>query len=159
MSIKLKNIFVSHIHEDDKGVDKLITLLKNNGLDVRNASITLDNPNNAKNADYIKQNILKPRIQWASTLVVYITPETKNSEWVEWEIECAVELGKRIVGVWGRGENQCEIPDALEKYHDSLVGWNGENIVDAIIGSTNDSYYADGTPYTKKDIDRYSCKN
>ena len=110
-----KNVFVSHIHEDDAGLGKLKDLLKANGMTIRDYSISSDNPNNAKSEDYIKSEILAPRIQQSSTLVVYISPESKNSDYVNWEIEYAQSKEKRIVGVWADGEKGCELPDALKK--------------------------------------------
>ena len=116
-----------------------------------------DNPNNAKSVDYIKSEILAPRIQQSSTLVVYISPETKNSEYVDWEIEYAQKNDKRIIGVWAQGENGCEVPEALDKYADAVVGWTGNNIIDAINGKIDGWNNPDGTPCTPRDIKRYSC--
>ena len=42
-----RNTFISHIHEDDEGLGKLKSLLKDNGMTVRDYSINADNPNNA----------------------------------------------------------------------------------------------------------------
>ena len=112
MADETKNVFISHIHEDDDGLGKLKDLLKCKGLTIRDYSINADNPNNAKSEDYIKSEILAPRIQQSSTLVVYITPETKTSEYVNWEIEYAQSKDKRIVGVGAQGGNGCEVPEA-----------------------------------------------
>lgn len=117
-----KNVFISHIHEDDAGLTKLKDLLKKNGMDIRDASINSSSPNDAKSPEYIKSGILAPQINWASTLIVYLTPETKNSKWVSWEIEYAQKQGKRIIGVWAHGHNECEIPDALNDYAHAIVG-------------------------------------
>lgn len=157
MADETKNVFISHIHEDDDGLDKLKDLLKNKGLTVRDYSINADNPNNAKSEDYIKSEILAPRIQQSSTLVVYITPETKNSEYVNWEIEYAQSKDKRIVGVWAQGENGCEVPEALNKYADAVVGWTGDHIIDAIDGRIDGWENPDGTQCTPRQIKRYSC--
>ena len=89
MADETKNIFISHIHEDDEGLGKLKSLLKDNGMTTRDYSINADNPNNAHSEDYIKSDILAPRIRQSSTLAVYISPETKGSQWVDWEIEYA----------------------------------------------------------------------
>src|ERR1043166_7956512 len=104
MADEIKNIFISHIHEDDDGLTKLKELANKHGLAVRDASINSANPNNAKSPEYIKNDILAPGINWAGTLVVYITPDTKDSEYVNWEIEYAHKANKRIVGVWAAGE-------------------------------------------------------
>jgi hypothetical protein len=157
MADETKHIFISHIHEDDAGIKKLKDICKNNGLDVKDGSINSTNPNNAKDKDYIKTQILAPQINWASTLVVYITPDTKDSDWVKWEIEYAEKMGKRIVGVWAYGENDCEVPDALKDHADAIVGWHGESIVDAITGKNNDWYSCQGTKKEPQNIKRYSC--
>jgi ABC-type uncharacterized transport system substrate-binding protein len=156
MANDLKNIFISHIHEDDDGLKELKTVAQKNGLDVRDSSITSEKPNKAKSDDYIKQ-MLADHINWASTLVVYVSPDTKDSKWVNWEIEYAAKAGKRIVGVWEHGANECEVPEALENYADAMVGWHGENIVDAIIGKANDWYNPQGQRRDYRPIKRYKC--
>ena len=134
-----KNIFISHIHEDDDRLPDLKKLVSNAGMTVRDGSITSDKPNNAKNENYIKQEILKPRVEWASTLVVLISPGTKDSEWVNWEIKIAEKLGKTIIGVFDHGAQGCDIPEALEKYGNAaIVGWQGQRIIDAINGDLTD---------------------
>lgn len=134
MANDMKNVFISHIHEDDAGLGKLKTLLEKNGLTIRDSSINSSNPNNAKNPDYIKSSILAPQIDWAGTLIVYVSHNTKDSEWVNWEIEYAAKHDKRIVGVWEHGTKDCELPSALKEYADAVVGWHGNSIIDAING-------------------------
>src|SRR5512145_3103673 len=108
-----KNIFISHVHENDDLLPKLKDLLGRAGMDVRDGSIRSDKPNNAKNEDYIKREILAPRIQWASTLVVLITNETAQSDWVNWEIKYAIEQSKSVIGVFAQGATDADIPEEL----------------------------------------------
>lgn len=157
MANERKHIFISHIHEDDHRLSPLKDLLSNSGMDVRDGSINSDKPNDASNESYIKSEILTPRISWASVFVVLITPETLDSKWVQWEIECAERLGKRIVGVWDHGEAECDIPEALDRFADAIVGWNGERVRDAIEGRINNHEGPDGQPREARDIKRYSC--
>ncbi len=157
MTDEVKNIFISHIHEDDEGLAKLKDLLKGDGMTVRDYSINADNPNNAHSEEHIKSEILAPRIQQSSTLVVYISPETKGSTYVDWEIEYAEQKDKRIIGVWAHGENGCEVPEALEKYADAVVGWTGSCIIDAINGEIDDWQNPDGTQRVPRHIERYGC--
>jgi hypothetical protein len=158
MPEQAKNVFVSHIHEDDEGIAQLKDLLAKNGFEIRDASVTSDKPNEAKSSDYIKSEILAPRIRWASTLIVYITPETKDSEWVNWEIEYAQKMGKRIIGVWAHGANESNLPKALDSYADSVVGWNSDRIIDAISGRTRDWMTPSGALRSPRAIARYSCR-
>ena len=110
MSDEVRNVFMSHIHEDDDALPQLKGLVSKNGLVVRDGSINADKPNRARSDDYIKSGILAPRIQWASVLVTLVSPETRTSAWVDWEIEYAHKLGKRIVGVWMRGARDADLP-------------------------------------------------
>ncbi len=157
MADETKNIFISHIHEDDEGLGKLKSLLKDNGMTPRDYSINADNPNNAHSESYIKSEILAPRIRQSSTLAVYISPETKSSSWVDWEIEYAHKQENRIVGVWAHGEAGCEVPEALNNYADAVVGWTGNRIIDAINGKIDGWENSDGTKREPRPIERYSC--
>ncbi|MDR4493372.1 MAG: TIR domain-containing protein [Nitrospirales bacterium] len=130
-----KNVFISHVHDDDKLLPKLKDLISKAGMEVSDGSINSEKPNMAKSEDYIKQKILAPRIQWASTLVVLITRDTADSWWVNWEIDQAVAQGKNVVGVFAQGATTADIPEALGKCGDAvIVGWHGERIVAAIKG-------------------------
>ena len=157
MADDMKNVFVSHVHEDDAGLGKLKDLLKANGMIIRDYSINSENPNNAHSEAYIKSDILAPRINQCATVVVYVSPETKDSDYVNWEIEYAQSKDKRIVGVWADGESGCELPEALTKYADAVVGWTGNRIVDAINGKIEGWENPDGSQATSRQIKRYSC--
>ncbi len=154
---EIRNIFISHVHEDDAGLKRVKALVAHHGLTVRDGSINKANPNRAKNADYIMNKIIIPRIKWCSTMVVYITPQTRNSEWVNKEILRAERLGKRIVGVWAEGHAGCVPPAALPHLADAMVGWNGRRIVDAITGGFNGREKPDGNLADPHVFKRYNC--
>jgi hypothetical protein len=103
------------------------------------------------------REILQPRIDWAGTVVVLITPDTKDSDWVNREIEYARKQDKRIVGVWDIGEKGCDLPDALDEYGDVVVPWRGEQIADAIFGRIDDWRDPQGVPLPARNIARYRC--
>ncbi|MBI5850967.1 MAG: TIR domain-containing protein [Planctomycetes bacterium] len=156
-----KNIFISHVHEDDDLLPKLKELISKAGMEVRDGSINSDKPNNANNPDYIKEEYLKPRIDWASTLVVLITHDTAQSDWVNWEIHYAIEQGKQVVGVFAQGATDADIPEALRTHGDAaVVGWQSERVVDAINGKISDfDDPATGSPRTAPDytVKRFNC--
>jgi MTH538 TIR-like domain (DUF1863) len=150
------NVFVSHLHEDDARIEDLKGLVGDRGLAIRDSSINAERPNRAKDPDYIKHQILALRIDWASTMVVLISPETKDSEYVAWEIEYAERSETRVVGVYTRGSAESDMPEGLEDYADAIVNWNGDAIVDAIRGA--DVFRdPDGTPRRPRDIARHNC--
>ncbi|MBN1961381.1 MAG: TIR domain-containing protein [Deltaproteobacteria bacterium] len=131
------NVFISHIHKHDEELHALTDLLKNNGYEIKDASIDSRKPNNTKNPEYIKAEILAPRIRWAGCFIVLIGKGTSDSEYVAWEIEYAKREGKRIVGVFVRGATDADIPYALERYGDALVGWNTDRVMGAVKGEHN----------------------
>ncbi len=81
------NVFVSHRHQDDAHVEGFKELMKGHDVDIRDSSITLADPNLAKNPDYIKHDILAPRIRWAGKIVVIVTRDTMKHSWVDWEVD------------------------------------------------------------------------
>ena len=152
------NVFISHRHEDDALVEKLKDLLSRHGAQVRDSSVTSDTPNNAHSEDYIK-SILADCIKWAGKVIVIITPDTKNHEWVSWEIENAARYGdKRIIGVWAPGAKGVDMPDELNDYADAVVGWNGDAIIEALNGDGAGPWQApDGAAVPPRSIKRLSC--
>ena len=153
----MKNIFISHVHEDDGELQGFKDLLDNHGHEVRDSSIDSSKPNEASNKDYIKSEILAPRIQWAGCMIVLISPDTHTSEWVDWEIEYAARLDKRIVGVFVRGASDSHVPKNLELYADAVVGWSGPSVLDAITGKINDWTTSTGSVRPLRTIPRYKC--
>lgn len=146
MSNEIKNIFVSHYHEDADKIISFKNLIGRHGIDMRDSSIyEAKLKNNAKNEQYIKQELIKPQMRWAGTIAVLIGKDTAKSDYVNWEIETAAKMGKRIVGVFLQGAQKEDIPPALIEHGDNLVGWNGEKIVRAINGEDMDWENPDGT--------------
>lgn len=153
----IKNVFISHIHEDDDVLQGLKGLLKSNGYEIRDGSIHSDKPNDAKSEDYIKGDVLAPRIRWAGAMIVLVSPDTHGSTWVDWEIEYAHKMGKRIIGLWDRGAKDADMPRALEKYRDAMVGWNAKALIEALNGN-DESVTADGLRQPVRTIDRIDCQ-
>lgn len=155
-----KNIFISHVHENDDLVAKLKDLIGRAGMEVKDGSITSDKPNQAKSKDYIKQKILAPRINWASSLVVLITRDTAASWWVNWEIEQAVAQGKNVIGVFAQGATDDDVPKALGLCGDAaIVGWQGDRVVAALNGEIQEwDDPQTGKPRSREwAVQRYSC--
>jgi len=160
---KRRHVFISHHHKDDAEVDKLTSLLSRKGYDIRNSSIRAKPANQERlEKGLVKpeviQRLLRMKISWSGTVVVLIGKDTYSRPWVDWEIEQANKLGKRIVGVWAQGSTEADLPENLEKYADAVVGWQSDRIMDAIDGSLDNWQQPDGTPWPKRDIPRIRCQ-
>lgn len=154
---RTKNVFISHLHEDDEQVGNLKDLLKKRGYKIRDSSIVNEKPNQAKNEDYIKSKILAPGIKWAGTMIVLISPDTHKSKWVDWEVEYSQNTDTRVVGVWTRGAKEADLPKNLERYADAIVGWQADTILDAVNGKNNTVSGPDGEQHGRKDIPHFGC--
>lgn len=144
-----RHVFISHHHADDAQVTALTDLLARNGHDIRNSSIRAKPANQRRLdenrvSDGVIKRLLRMKISWASTVVVLIGKETNERPWVDWEINKAKELGKRIVGVFERGGTENDEPEAFKKFGDALVAWNSANIIDAIEGTCDPFEKPDG---------------
>jgi hypothetical protein len=135
-----RHVFISHHHQDDEHVTRMTGMLKRHDYDIRNSSIRAK-PSNQRRLDQgmvsertIKR-LLQMKMSWATTIVVLIGKETHARPWVNWEIEQANRLGKRIVGVFTRGSSEEDIPPAFEKYGSDLVNWSSDSIIAAIDGT------------------------
>ena len=132
-------------------------MLSKQRFNIREYSVTRDNPNDAHNEDYIKREILKPRLDACSILAVIITPETKDSEWVNWEVEYAVKHGKRVVGIWGNGSKGVDIPEPLKDVCHALVTWSSDKIQQAIEGDNSVQQDFEGKPRPNEKIPTAKC--
>ena len=131
---EIKNVFVSHYHEDEDSIKQFKDLLSADYC-IKNYSVTSEKYNNATNEEYIK-SLLRPLINQSSTLICLIGPETHDSKWVDWEIREAEKLDRQIIGVYIQGAKDSDIPPALEEFADAIVGWNTENIENALSGES-----------------------
>ncbi|MEW8684777.1 MAG: TIR domain-containing protein [Candidatus Thiodiazotropha sp.] len=153
---KQKNVFISHHHKDDASIDKLTNLLSKKGYQIRNSSIRAKPENQMRLdkgqvSDAVIRRLLRMKMSWSSTVLVIIGKETHSRPWVNWEINQANKQGKKIVGIYEHGlKNKVNIPEALDKYSTSIVGWDSENIINAIEGPPN-FQNPDGTPMPRKD--------
>jgi hypothetical protein len=147
---KRRHVFISHHHADDGLVDSLTELLSRRGYEIRNSSIRAK-PANQRRLDRgeVKdatiKRLLRMKMSWASTVVVILGKETHSREWVNWEIEKASSLGKKIIGVYERGGTGYELPPALYDHATTIVNWNSDSIIDAIEGKDNTFKAPDGS--------------
>lgn len=97
-----EKLFVSY-RADEEGAkykNMLVAWSKNdNGhFDIKFEDTSVGVSINSEDANYIKRRI-KEKISESKTVLVLIGKETHKSEWVEWEIDKALELNKKVVAV------------------------------------------------------------
>lgn len=131
-----KNLFVAHCGEHEDLIADFKSMMTKEGFSFKDSSLTSANKNDAHDENYIKYSIIKPKMEWAGTVVVLIGKETSKSDWVNWEIEEAIKLGKQVIGVHVSEDMNYEIPEGLKNFADAIVPWNSKDIKSALNGYT-----------------------
>lgn len=117
-----KNVFISFAYEDIAEVNLLRGQAKNENSPIEFNDWSVSEPFDSDRAPYIKQKIGE-RIAQSSVTVVFISSNTKKSEWVDWEIKESLRRGKHVLGVYTG--NRCPTkPAAIEQNKINCVPWS-----------------------------------
>ena len=126
-----RSVFISFASEDLDEVNLLRGQAKNEGSAFDLIDRSLQEPYDSDRAEYIKQGI-RQRINQSSVTLVYLSSDTVNSKWVDWEIRESVRLGKGVIGVYKGNAPPERLPAALQEIKANIVPWTHEAIADAI---------------------------
>ena len=127
---KTHTIFISHSWAYVEDLNNLKKLLENRGyFNVQFEEATPDVPINSENAAYIRQR-LRQKISNSNIVLGIAGIYASHSEWMQWELDKAIEIGVPIVGVVPRGAER--ISTVVSTRSKQVVRWNTESIVEAI---------------------------
>ncbi len=137
-----RHLFISHRFVDDASITNLTKMISRSGWDIRNSSVRLRQANEQRRErgeipKKALERLLRMKVSWSQTVVVVVGKTTHQSEWVDYEIQQANKQGKRIIGVYARGEQDAKLPESLEKYANAIVAWNTDSIREAIDDGKN----------------------
>lgn len=124
------HIFISHSWSYSEDLKNLRNLLNERGyFNVEFEEASANEPINSTNATYIKSR-LRQKISNSNIVLGIAGFYASYSDWMEWELEKAIELGIPIVGVapWGQDRVSRTVNDRAKQ----VVRWNTESIVEAI---------------------------
>lgn len=76
------------------------------------------------------QEAIKNQIRPVQIVIILSGMYVSYSDWIQFEIDFAVSLGKPIIGIQPWGSQN--IPRAVSIASNEIVGWNTNSIVDAI---------------------------
>jgi len=127
---KTYNVFISHSWAYVNDLKNLRNLLNNRGyFNVEFEEASPDEPINSENASYIKQR-LKQKIKNSDIVLGIAGMYASYSDWMEWELDTALDNDIPIVGVIPRGQER--ISQVVSSRSKQDVNWNTESIVEAI---------------------------
>ena len=118
-----RNVFISFAYEDLNDVNLLRGQAKNDNTDLEFIDRSLHTPFNSARADYIRSRLAE-RINQASMTVVYLSSDTANSQWVAWEVEKSIELGKKVVAVHSGSSPPRNLPSFVREHDIKVVPWS-----------------------------------
>jgi len=123
-------LFISHSWDHDDVLQDLKNLIDSRGyFPATYTQIEKNCPIDSDKAWVIKANITK-RLQESDVVLAIAGVYASYSEWMQWEMDKAKELGLRVIGVIPRGQEHI----SHEVFNRSAVDvrWNADSIVDAI---------------------------
>ena len=118
-----RNTFISFAYDDADEVNLLRAQAKNDKSDIEFIDRSVREPFNSERINYLKQKISE-RIKQASQTIVYVTDKTHKSDWVNWEINKSLELGKKVVAVHKGDTPPTKLPRAITDNNIDIVAWS-----------------------------------
>lgn len=118
-----RNTFLSFDYDDIDEVNLLRAHAKNEKSEIEFIDRSVKDPIDSERAEYIKQKITE-RIRQCSQTVVYITNNTHCSDWVKWEVEKSLQLGKDVIAVHKGDAPPSNIPLCITDNGIKVVSWS-----------------------------------
>lgn len=94
-----------------------------------NYSVPLSKPLETKSKKELREK-LYARISLCSSIIILSGMYVSYSEWIDYEIDTALKLGKPIIGIKPRGQER--IPIKVSSNADVMVGWTSASVVQAV---------------------------
>jgi MTH538 TIR-like domain (DUF1863) len=128
--LKRRMIFISHAWNYDSDYWKLVDWFNDEPNFVwSNCSV----PNHDALPDKTSaglSNGMTRQISLAQVVIIIAGMYAAHSEWIDYEIDEALRMGKTIIGIepWG----QQRVPQKVQNAAKVMVGWNSASIVNAV---------------------------
>lgn len=125
-----RKVFLSFHAEDKKQVMGFRLMVKNPRLDLDLHDAGLQEPVNSERAAYVKQ-VIRRKIQRTSVVLCLIGNGTAWREWVDWELDTALEHSKGLCGARLKG-SRGRTPPLLTEISAPIARWNVDEIIAVI---------------------------
>ena len=126
-----RNVFISFDHRDVVEVNLLRGQAKNENNDLEFNDYSLKEPFNSERAEYIKSGI-REKIRQSSVTAIYVTDNTHESEWVEWEARESIAQGKGVICIHKGEAPPAKLPSFVSDLKLKIVPWKHKELADAI---------------------------
>lgn len=126
-----RGVFISFQHDDREQARGFSLLQWNKYVDFDFRGRHLLSPVDSSNEKYIRTRI-KEMMNGTSVTAVLIGKNTKDSEWVKWEIEESRNRGNGIIGIRLKGQEDAQAPDALNEKGYKVIDWEPSAFSDEV---------------------------
>jgi len=128
--LKTYRLFISHAWKYGDDYDRMVDLLNDASyFSWANYSVPVDKAFEKMTKSQLKDE-LRDQIRPVNAVLILGGMYVSYSDWIQFEIDFAQEIGKPIIGVkpWGAKV----MPKAVSDAADVIVGWNTSTVVQAI---------------------------
>ena len=126
-----RHVFISFAFENEDEVNLLRGQAANDKTELQFDDFSLKEAIKSNNEDYIKQKI-RERIDRVSVTAVYLTKDSAQSKWVDWEIAESLKRGKGVIGVHKGDVPPAQLPSAFKQHGLKVVKWAHQDLMQAI---------------------------
>lgn len=126
-----RNVFICFANEDLNEVNLLRGQAKNENSDLEFNDWSVHTPFDSNDAEYIRRGI-RERMRQSSVTMVYVSQDTAQSRWVDWEIRESINLGKGVIALYKGTNPPANLPPALKEFNIKPIPWSQKEITTAI---------------------------
>jgi MTH538 TIR-like domain (DUF1863) len=127
---RVRKLFLSFHYEDRSQVSGFRLMAYSPNLPIDFTDVSVRSAINSAEGAYLRK-VISEKIKRCSVVVCLIGNGTAWREWVEWELETALKLGKGICGVRLK-DSRGQSPEMLRRFGAPIAAWDQEAIVAAI---------------------------
>ena len=127
---RVRKLFLSFHYEDRSQVNGFRLMAYSPNLPIDFADVSVRSTINSAQGAYLRQ-VISEKIKRCSVVVCLIGNGTAWREWVDWELETALKLGKGVCGVRLK-DSRGQAPEILRRIGAPVAKWDQEAIVAAI---------------------------
>ena len=129
-ALKTYRLFISHAWQYHDDYYRLVDLLSAaNNFKWYNYSVPQHDPKDANNKRALRE-ALRNQMRSTNCILIISGMYAAYREWIQYEIDLAVEWDKPIIGIRPRGSQR--VPTAVSSVAEEMVGWYTPSIVAAI---------------------------
>ena len=127
---KIYRLFISHSWSYSENYQKVIELIKQQGLDFYDHSVPKNDPIHTNGTDKQLHEAIEAKMKGTSCILILAGVYSSYSKWIQKEIAIAKSQGKAIIAIetWASEKTSKVVKDAADK----IVKWQGKSIVEAI---------------------------